>query len=84
MLDITSFDAVFGYLKRPFPASLVSEIRSMQQKLGGKLFFHRLLEQLQIKRFSLVQSSRLMMRYRGLQVGRQFVQPCADACERIA
>jgi hypothetical protein len=48
MLDITNIEAVFGTQKRPFSASLVSEIRSMQQKLGGKLFFHRLLEQLQI------------------------------------
>jgi hypothetical protein len=48
MLDITNIEAVFGTLKRPFANPLVSEIRSMQQKLGGKLFFHRLLEQLQI------------------------------------
>jgi hypothetical protein len=48
MLDIDSIENVFGKHKKSFPASLVSEIQSMQQKLGGKLFFHRLLEQLQI------------------------------------
>jgi hypothetical protein len=50
MLDINDIDAVFSKGKglRTFSPGLVSEIRSMQQKLGGKLFFHRLLEQLQI------------------------------------
>jgi hypothetical protein len=49
MLDINDFDAVFKAQRPEYSAALQQEIDTCRHHLGGKLFYDRLLETLQIK-----------------------------------
>jgi hypothetical protein len=50
MLDLDSFDAVFGSVgKNHYPTHLVSQVQAAQDQLGDKLFFHQLLDTLHIQ-----------------------------------
>ena len=53
MLDISDYDAVFKVYDKQthsgYPTGLQNDINDSRYHLGGKLFFDRLLELLQIK-----------------------------------